>query len=149
MISNGMRIVHMLCLTAITSSINTSLSGTQNNRRAMESQNQIGQIDVKVLAEVARELERGEALQAKGNLKGAVDAYSSGIAKLENRYMSPEVNDDTGMKLGLGKSEAAKGNWETAANLFHNVLRDRINLYKSDKRSMKDEKSASQVETEN
>jgi hypothetical protein len=81
---------------------------------------------------VARqELRRGESLRAKREHRAAIDAYFSGIRQLGDRYISRDIIDDTVTVEARAESEKAKGNLETAAILFHNVLESRVQAYRT------------------
>jgi hypothetical protein len=71
----------------------------------------------------------GDQLQAAMDYAAAIRTYRIGTDELANLYSSPELLDDTGMKLVLAKSRREKGDLETAATLYGRVLESRVAMY--------------------
>lgn len=92
-------------------------------RQALES---VSHVDY---TEALAWLERGRALAAAGTLPDAIEAYHSGINALGSRYSTPEIVDDTEMKLELAEDARSEGNLARAATLLERVLADRTSLY--------------------
>ena len=83
--------------------------------------------DAQVFSEAKQDLASGQSLQARGDYEAAIAAYHHGIQILSDRYSTAALNDDTGMKLVLAKSNEEKGNLQSAAAVYERVLGSRIN----------------------
>jgi hypothetical protein len=74
-------------------------------------------------------LERGRKAAASEDMQEAVADFRRGIDILGERYISPEVDDDTDMKLLLAEDYEAEDKMDMAANLFDRVLESRLQTY--------------------
>jgi hypothetical protein len=66
------------------------------------------------------------AALAAGRFADANALFDTAIVALGDRYRNAKTIDDTGMKLTLAKTEAAKGNMAGAANLKKSVVASRM-----------------------
>lgn len=74
-------------------------------------------------------LVHGNELESKKDYAAAVHAYRGGVDELANLYSSPDLLDDTGMKLVLAESQEENGDTKTAATVYGRVLESRIHAY--------------------
>lgn len=81
------------------------------------------------LVEALAHLQRGRDWAASGHLDAAIEAYEHGIESLGAAYSTPDLVDDTEMKLILARSAKEKGNRAQAAALLERALEARTQAY--------------------
>lgn len=72
----------------------------------------------------------GAALSARGETEAALRAFEAGIEALGDLYQSPDLIDDTGMKLAMGRAARTQGRTVEAAALLSGVLESRLAAYR-------------------
>jgi len=78
----------------------------------------------------ARVLLRRAVFERKRNeWNQAITYLNRGVDILGNSYFTPIVNDDSGMKLALARSQEREGKMEMAAVVLSRVLRTRLATY--------------------
>jgi hypothetical protein len=93
-------------------------AGKPHKPRKVKPMESIEAIETKAKAANAA-LDAGRAGDANALFDTALDAMG-------DRYRNPSTVDDTGMKLTLAKTEAAKGNMAVAAALKKSVVASRL-----------------------
>ena len=68
----------------------------------------------------------GQTLLENAHWQAANMKFIQGIEKLGDAYSSPDIIDDTGMKLTLADIEAQAGNIGNSAKIRGKVLSDRL-----------------------
>ena len=71
-------------------------------------------------------LREGQTLLENAHWQAANMKFIQGIEKLGDAYSSPDIIDDTGMKLTLADIEAQAGNIGNSAKIRGKVLSDRL-----------------------
>lgn len=74
----------------------------------------------------------GEAQLQKHHYLMAIKLFDRGIEQIGDRYLSPNLSDDTGLKLMLSESVQQEGHLSQAAHLRRGVLSSRLSVLKED-----------------
>jgi hypothetical protein len=84
---------------------------------------------LEVAQAVSSNLSSGSKLQSAGRYKEAIAEFQHGIERLGDAYTSPEMIDDTKLKLLLAEDRLRADDDKAAAALFSRVLETRIKLF--------------------
>ena len=72
----------------------------------------------------------GRDLLTEGDRAAAIGAFQTGIAALGDLYDSPELDDDTDLKLAFGEDALAGNRLDQAVALIGGVLQSRLTAYR-------------------
>jgi hypothetical protein len=85
-------------------------------------ENLMSTVDLKTLDTLVAD---ATSAQKSAEFETANSLLDDAVALIGDRYLRPNMIDDTGMKLALAKAEAKKGNLETAVALKKSVVESR------------------------
>ena len=80
-------------------------------------------------AQVLHLLESGEVFLRNGHFEKALVSCREGLKTLGDEYSSPDLLDDTDMKLLAAEIQEAEGKLGNAATVTCRILRSRIELW--------------------